>query len=184
MNIISPQAIPNLYAVQTLDNKKKATALNNGLSGDRTLRVFIQVNTSGEDSKSGLGPLSPSSEASTDSGKTDAINVIDLALHVSDAKQCPRLHLQGLMTIGSIEQSRSSSENRDFETLVETAGILEAFLKGAGIPSDRWGVDGKLQLSMGMSSDFEAAIRAGAGTVRVGTGIFGGRKTKDEAKAS
>jgi pyridoxal phosphate enzyme (YggS family) len=34
-------------------------------------------------------------------------------------------------------------------------------------------------LSMGMSADFEAAIRAGATLVRVGTAIFGGRPASD-----
>lgn len=35
---------------------------------------------------------------------------------------------------------------------------------------------------MGMSADFEAALRAGNDIVRVGTGIFGGRRTKEEVK--
>jgi uncharacterized pyridoxal phosphate-containing UPF0001 family protein len=34
-------------------------------------------------------------------------------------------------------------------------------------------------LSMGMSQDLEAAILEGATIVRVGTAIFGGRKTAD-----
>jgi uncharacterized pyridoxal phosphate-containing UPF0001 family protein len=42
----------------------------------------------------------------------------------------------------------------------------------------RWGENGKLILSMGMSSDFEAALRAGSDIVRVGTGIFGERFKK------
>lgn len=81
------------------------------------------------------------------------------------------------MTIGSIEQSTSSGPNEDFATLINTASALQSIL-----PKDdhRWGVDGKLELSMGMSADFEPAIQAGAGTVRVGTGIFGSRKTKEE----
>jgi PLP dependent protein len=85
------------------------------------------------------------------------------------------------MTIGSIEQSTSSRPNEDFSALVYTSNALQNIL-----PKDRypWGVDGKLELSMGMSADFEPAIRAGAGTVRVGTSIFGSRKTKDEVAQS
>lgn len=87
------------------------------------------------------------------------------------------------MTIGSIEQSHSSEENRDFETLIATADALESMLSADGVAKERWGgPGGKLELSMGMSADFETAIKAGAGTVRVGTGIFGSRKTKEEAK--
>jgi len=36
----------------------------------------------------------------------------------------------------------------------------------------------RLLLSMGMSHDFELALRAGADVVRVGTGIFGARPPK------
>ncbi|KAG9596263.1 hypothetical protein KCV04_g20253, partial [Aureobasidium melanogenum] len=40
----------------------------------------------------------------------------------------------------------------------------------------------KLELSMGMSSDFEAAIRQGSTEVRVGTTIFGERPARGDAK--
>ena len=71
--------------------------------------------------------------------------------------------------------------NRDFETLAETARILREILTESPGPG-AWGLEGgKLELSMGMSADFEQAIRAGAGTVRVGTGVFGSRKVKGDA---
>jgi PLP dependent protein len=38
-------------------------------------------------------------------------------------------------------------------------------------------------LSMGMSHDFEMALRAGADVVRVGTGIFGARPPKQGGAA-
>jgi pyridoxal phosphate enzyme (YggS family) len=41
--------------------------------------------------------------------------------------------------------------------------------------------NGLLQLSMGMSADFETAIRFGATHVRVGTAIFGARRVASEA---
>jgi len=40
----------------------------------------------------------------------------------------------------------------------------------------------ELELGMGMSSDFEAAVRQGSDEVRVGTGIFGERPAKADAK--
>jgi PLP dependent protein len=43
--------------------------------------------------------------------------------------------------------------------------------------------NGLLQLSMGMSADFETAIRFGATHVRVGTAIFGARRVISEAAA-
>lgn len=172
-------AIPNIYAIQTLDSAKKATSLQKGLPQDRTepLNVFIQVNTSGEELKSGLPPLSSSQE------NLHEAKVVALATHILE--NCPNLRLHGLMTIGSIEQSLASDiePNRDFETLIRTAGILESILSDRVAEAGKWGgPDGRLELSMGMSADFESAIKVGASTVRVGTGIFGSRETKEEIK--
>jgi pyridoxal phosphate enzyme (YggS family) len=155
-------AIPNLHTVQTVSSQKLATALNKNWPDDREslLNVLIQVNTSGEDSKSGVSPQ-------------DA-ELVNLARFVVDS--CPRLYLHGLMTIGSLSESLSGDENRDFDLLKKTRDELQATLKEQGV--NRWGKDGELILSMGMSSDFEAALRAGGDIVRVGTGIFGERIKK------
>lgn len=80
------------------------------------------------------------------------------------------------MTIGSLSESLSGDENRDFDLLKRTRDKLQTTLKEQGV--GRWGEDGKLILSMGMSSDFEAALGAGSDIVRVGTGIFGERIKK------
>jgi hypothetical protein len=89
------------------------------------------------------------------------------------------------MTIGSLAQSLSTSENEDFETLKTTRDVLQQFLDNdreeLGEDIGKWGEHGKLLLSMGMSSDFEAALKAGSDIVRVGTGIFGARHKKGEA---
>ncbi|RPD60151.1 hypothetical protein L226DRAFT_67392 [Lentinus tigrinus ALCF2SS1-7] len=175
-------SIPNLYALQTLHSAKGATALNKVLSADRpALNVFLQVNTSGEESKSGVHPLvrdAPESEV-------DSAELVQIAKHI--LTECPHLRLQGLMTIGSLSESLSKEkENEDFRRLVATREVLEATLARAGFPKDsgKWGDEsGRLLLSMGMSSDFEAALAAGSDIVRVGTGIFGSRPKKEEVKA-
>ncbi|KAJ8502697.1 hypothetical protein ONZ45_g11513 [Pleurotus djamor] len=154
-------SLPNLYCLQTLSSIKAANALNNArpIEFDR-LNVMIQVNTSGEDAKSGLPPLSSLSapEALKDS------EVYKLASHI--LTDCPRLSLMGLMTIGSLAESTKEDEvNQDFERLKDTRDALRSVLP----PSNT------LLLSMGMSSDFEVAIRSGSDIVRVGTGIFGAR---------
>ena len=88
------------------------------------------------------------------------------------------------MTIGALELSLAASEtekNADFERLKETRDVLDRHLK-ATYPEalDRWGdeTSSRLVLSMGMSGDFEAALKAGGDIVRVGTGIFGQRPKK------
>ncbi|KAL5526353.1 hypothetical protein ACEPAF_8076 [Sanghuangporus sanghuang] len=167
-------SIPNLYALQTLSSIKAADALNKALPPDRErvpLNVLLQVNTSGEDVKSGLPPLT--SIESTN--ENEEVPLLALAMHVLES--CPRLRLQGLMTIGSLSESLSSDdENRDFNTLVQTREQLEELLRKRG----KWSEGRRLLLSMGMSSDFEAAIKAGSDIVRVGTGIFGQRHLKGE----
>lgn len=168
-------AIPNIYAIQTVTSTKAASALNKSLPPERTtpLNVLLQVNTSGEEAKSGL-PTPTSVESASRS------ELLQLARHI--VSNCPRLYLHGLMTIGSLTESRASDErpNEDFETLKRTRDLLEEVLRQDPASDGNWGVDGKLLLSMGMSSDFEAALKGGSNIVRVGTGIFGTRPTKEQ----
>ncbi|KDR68576.1 hypothetical protein GALMADRAFT_78441 [Galerina marginata CBS 339.88] len=170
-------SIPNLFSIQTLGSTKTATALNKALPTERSspLRVLIQINTSGEDSKSGIPPLTSASDLATS-------ELIILAKHI--LTECPRLRLEGLMTIGALELSLTASEtekNADFERLKETRDLLSRYLK-ENFAEDplKWGEEesGRLLLSMGMSSDFEAALKSGSDIVRVGTGIFGQRVKK------
>lgn len=132
---------------------------------------MLQVNTSGEEAKSGLSAIASAESASSS-------ELVHLAQHIVTG--CPRLHLHGLMTIGSLTESLASDgrPNEDFETLKCTRDVLEQVLRQDPTSSGKWGVDGKLLLSMGMSSDFEAALKSGSDVVRVGTGIFGARPPK------
>ena len=84
------------------------------------------------------------------------------------------------MTIGAIARSKaakSGKENEDFVALRGEKERLEKELEG--LLSEK-GVQG-LELSMGMSEDFEGAIEAGSDEVRVGSTIFGERGPKSEA---
>jgi len=80
------------------------------------------------------------------------------------------------MTIGAIARSKATGEgeeNEDFVALREERDRLEKELELGGR---------KLELSMGMSEDFEGAIQMGSDEVRVGSTIFGTRPPKDEFK--
>ena len=61
-------AIPNIYAVHTVTLIKASMALNKSLPPERTslLNVLLQVNTSGEDTKSDLTPLSSPESSSSE----------------------------------------------------------------------------------------------------------------------
>ncbi len=78
----------------------------------------------------------------------------------------PRLKLRGLMGMASATTD-SNERRRQFASLRETADMLRA--NGVAIDT----------LSMGMSDDFEEALREGATMVRIGTLIFGERKNND-----
>lgn len=168
--------------MHTLASSKVASLLSKHLSPERRepLRVFIQINTSSEETKSGLRPLSAKNRISE-----DETSLMELCRHIM--KDCPGLHLTGLMTIGSIAESNIEGQNEDFAKLDDTRVVLEEMFS-AEYNDDSWGEDvlvtgtsekkRRLLLSMGMSTDFEAAIRQGADVVRVGSSIFGSRPPK------
>ena len=107
------------------------------------LQVCIQVNVSGEASKSGCSP----DEA------------ITLARAVS---AMPRLQLRGVMAI----PAPSDDAGVQREQFAKVRAVFEK-IRAQGIAIDT--------LSMGMSSDLEAAVSEGATLVRVGSALFGAR---------
>lgn len=139
------EGVPNLYVLETLDSKKLADKLNKTLQGleRNPLNVYLQVNTSDEDSKSGVS----------------ADYVPELFLYVKE--NCPYLKVLGLMTIGA------PGDISCFDKLVS---CRREICEAAGLDIN------DLELSMGMSGDFEEAIRKGSTSVRVGSIIFGARQ--------
>jgi uncharacterized pyridoxal phosphate-containing UPF0001 family protein len=82
------------------------------------------------------------------------------------------------MTIGAIARSKAAKEgeeNEDFIALRGERDRLEGEL-GDELKGRR------LELSMGMSDDFEGAIEMGSDEVRVGSTIFGERPAKEDFK--
>jgi pyridoxal phosphate enzyme (YggS family) len=112
----------------------------------KTCEVLIQVNISGEATKSGT----------TEEG---AIQL------VRECALLPNINVKGLMTLPPFFDAPEAA--RPF--FAELRRLAEA------VAAER--IDGieMMELSMGMSGDFEAAIQEGATLVRVGTAIFGAR---------
>ncbi|HEY6095747.1 MAG TPA: YggS family pyridoxal phosphate-dependent enzyme [Gallionellaceae bacterium] len=112
------------------------------------LNVCLQVNVSGEDSKSGVALQEAAALA-------QAISLL------------PRLRLRGLMAIPA-PAATLAAQRVPFAQLRNLQQQLNAAPpQGAGMGLDT--------LSMGMSHDLAAAILEGATMVRVGTAIFGSR---------
>ena len=112
-----------------------------------TVGVLLEVNESGEASKSGC----------------PARRAIDLAQRIGNMGG---LQLQGLMTLGA-HVSDETTIRAGFAHLRKTRDQILA----SGAP----GTEHCTELSMGMTGDMELAIAEGATIVRVGTGIFGER---------
>lgn len=112
---------------------------------DRDIDILLQVNTSGEESKSGCKPE----------------EISELA---AGTIVLPHIHVRGLMTIGSYSEDREVSV-REFSLLKELRDKV----------SKEFPQNDFRELSMGMSHDYETAIELGATIVRVGTGVFGER---------
>ncbi|OWM85874.1 pyridoxal phosphate homeostasis protein-like isoform X1 [Punica granatum] len=140
--------VRNLAMVEGVDNEKVANYLDRAVSslGRNPLKVLVQVNTSGEVSKSGVEPS----------------NCVELAKHVK--LRCPNLEFSGLMTIG-MPNYTSTPEN--FRTLSNCRAEVCQALRMA---------EEQCELSMGMSGDFEQAIEMGSTNVRIGSTIFGPRE--------
>jgi pyridoxal phosphate enzyme (YggS family) len=130
--------------VESVDRLKVAQRLSAQRPEDLPpLNLCLQVNVSGESSKSGAR-----------SQELDG-----LARAVANL---PRLRLRGLMAIPANTED-FAAQRRSFAQLRK----LQEQLIAAGLDLDT--------LSMGMSSDLEAAIAEGATQVRIGTAIFGPR---------
>ncbi|XP_055907294.1 pyridoxal phosphate homeostasis protein [Eupeodes corollae] len=148
---------PNLYMIETVDSQKIAESLNSAWEriqkeNKQPLRVLVQVNTSGEEEKNGVTP----SEA------------IGLYKHISE--NLKNLQVDGLMTIGKFGHDYATGPNPDFITLMECHRKVCEELKLD--PS-------AVEVSMGMSDDFDKAIEMGSTIVRVGSSIFGHRAKKN-----
>jgi hypothetical protein len=113
------------------------------------LNLCLQVNFSGEASKSGVLPA----------------QLPALAAAVA-ALPRERVQLRGLMSIPE-PADNAAQQRRPHAQARQLLERLRAQLQGAGQPLDT--------LSMGMSADLEAAIAEGSTLVRVGSAIFGGR---------
>lgn len=134
-----------------LDRLKLAEILDRRLQmAGRSLAVYVQVNTSGEESKYGLAPD-------------------DTMEFLHQLRRFDTLHVQGLMTLAMFtdETERVRGCFRLLRELRDRARDADPALIGSG------------GLSMGMSGDFEVAIEQGATVVRVGQAIFGARPKPD-----
>lgn len=137
------RALPAIDVLHSLDRLSLVEAFAGELARgrDAALPAFVQVNVSGEVSKSGFAP----------EGLEGAL---------THAQLVAGLELTGLMTMAPLSHDADAARPvfrrlRELRDVAHSRGYLRA-----------------LNLSMGMSQDFEIAVEEGATHVRVGSILF------------
>jgi hypothetical protein len=143
------KAVELFDVIQTLDTVALGHALaRQGERRRRAVQVFVEVNSGGEATKSGVAP--------------DAVEAL-LAALANEAW----LQIDGLMTIPPPGETPDAARPyfralRQLRERLQVRAPRNASLR---------------ELSMGMTDDFEVAIEEGATLVRVGRAIFGERSS-------
>ncbi|MBZ5510426.1 MAG: YggS family pyridoxal phosphate-dependent enzyme [Acidobacteriia bacterium] len=146
------KAVEVFSAVDSVDSLRLAEKLNAAAATARKrLPVLIELNLGGEESKSGLNPVS-----------------LDFGALLESAARLDHLDFRGLMTIPPFTADPEGSRPF-FRRLRE----IRDNIARRNLPAIRLDT-----LSMGMSHDFEVAIEQGSTCVRLGTAIFGERTAK------
>ena len=143
--------------LHALDRLKIANRLSRQLADTgKILPVFLEVNLSGEASKSGF---------QCSRWEEDATQQAEMRKVVEHITNLPGLSLYGLMTMAPWHV-----EEAIIRTVFRRTRLLAEWMQDT-FPS----IPAPLRLSMGMTDDFEIAIEEGATHVRVGRAIFGER---------
>lgn len=136
--------------IESIDKIETIDALLRHLpDGRNSYDVLIEVNTSGEVSKSGVEDADSLRRLLEDIRKRDGIRV------------------RGLMTIAPFTDDEPRIRNA-FANLRKLLPIAR----------EEFDMIEAVTLSMGMSGDFETAIEEGANRIRLGTVLFGSRTTQ------
>jgi PLP dependent protein len=142
------RALPTFDLLHSLDSDRLARELSeSAVAAGTTVRALVQVNASGEDTKSGFAPE----------------EVVDA---VGGICALPGLRVEGLMTMAPL----TDDEGVIRRTFAATRAARDEAVRQ--IP----GFGGE-HLSMGMSNDYEVAVEEGSTMVRLGTVLFGARPT-------
>jgi pyridoxal phosphate enzyme (YggS family) len=138
------RTLPLVSLIHSVDSERLLAAINEvqATSGDnaRPVRVLLEVNTSGEPAKHGLAP--------------DQVGPL-----VTAAELYPHVAICGLMTMAALEGGPALAA-QNFAALRELRDALRPNAPRCVALNE---------LSMGMSGDFETAIREGATIVRIGS---------------
>ncbi len=142
--------------IDAVDSFELASELSRRLDTDRRdLPILVEIKTSAEPTKQGISPE----------------QALDIVPRIA---ALPGLEVRGLMTMAPLEGSPRPAFRRLHDLGERLTGPVAAS-KGAGLSPPARRRAAPVELSMGMSSDFEAAVEEGATQLRLGTALFGPR---------
>jgi pyridoxal phosphate enzyme (YggS family) len=141
------RTLPLVSLIHSVDSERLLAAINDARKAQDDNRgpvdVLLEVNTSGETAKHGLAP-----------GDVEPL--------IASAVKFPNVDICGLMTMAALEGGETVAA-RNFAAL---RALRDRLIMNAP-PGVRLN-----ELSMGMSGDFEVAIREGATIVRIGSALW------------
>ena len=141
------QVIDKVYMIHSVDSLHLAETINEEAAKKGiVVKILVQVNVSGEETKFGIKPS-------------------EVTEFVKQISKMPNIKMEGFMTIAPFTEN--PEENRCFFHDLKKISVDTAALNIDNISVRH--------LSMGMSGDYRTAIEEGATIIRVGTSIFGER---------
>ncbi len=143
-------SVDTLQLIETLDR----------IAGEesRNVPIYLEVKLTNEELKHGFDPQ-------------------DLSEAIRQAAAASNLELRGLMTMAQQPDPNGDVDDQypEFRTLAKLAAEIE------GDPQRRNAfANERVELSMGMSGDYPAAIAAGSHVVRIGSALFAGLDSQDD----
>ena len=153
----SQPVVDHACCFHAVDRIKIAERLSKQLvEKDKQLPIFIQVNISGEESKTGFDCAQWEDNTAQQQALLAAITHI---------MKLPALQVQGIMMMAPFDIPKEQIRDLFKRTYQLSQWLQQQY------PDEK--ID---QISMGMSGDFEIAIEEGATHIRVGSAIFGARQ--------
>lgn len=142
-------AVELFDVIETLDNAALARELDKeGRKRNRTIRTLIEVNLAGEESKSGIPR-----------GQVEAL--------VATVGELSHVSVEGLMTVPPFRENLEEVRPYFRELRVLKEDLQHIRFSNVSLR----------ELSMGMTHDYAIAVGEGATIVRIGTALFGPRRT-------
>lgn len=140
------RALPLFSLLHSLDSLRLAQEISRVVEGGEPVRALVQVNSSGEGAKGGFSP-------------DEAVEA------VARMSELPGLRLEGMMTMAPFDAPEAVLR-RTFAATRELSAEVARQVSGYR----------PVELSMGMSGDYEIAVEEGSTMVRLGTVLFGDRE--------